>query len=125
MLPDQQQNVQDTMSAAQFFKKLRLSGYKFSVIRHIVSELPPVLLQVESIVCNSQTGSASEQQNYNDYWRKKIYSIIVCSVQDRFEELPNLLDNGPLQYVIQLSLRDGKVVIELDLESRSGATSWI
>ena len=60
MLPDQQQNVQDTMSAAQFFKKLRLSGYKFSVIRHIVSELPPVLLQVESIVCNSQTDTAPE-----------------------------------------------------------------
>ena len=70
-------------------------GDKFCVIRHIVSELPPVLLQVESIVCNSQAGSAPELQNYNDYWQKKIYSATVRFVQDGFKELWNLLENGP------------------------------
>lgn len=107
-----------TFSAAQFFKKLSLSGDEFFIeIRRIVSELPPILLQVESIVCNSQTGSAPELQNYYDYWREKIYAAIVRSVQARFEELSYLLENGPPQFVIQLSLRDGRVVIEPDLES--------
>ena len=116
--PDQQQQEDTTMSAGQFFKKLSHSGDEFFLeIRRIVSELPPVLLQVESIVCNSQTGSAPELQNYYDYWREKIYSAIVRSVQDRFDELSNLLENGPPQFLIQLSLRDGKVVVEPDLES--------
>jgi hypothetical protein len=73
---------------------------------------------VESIVCNSQTGSAPELQNYYDYWREKIYVVILKAVQTRlFEALSNLLENGPAQFVIQLSLRDAKVVVEPDLES--------
>lgn len=73
---------------------------------------------MESIVCNSQTGSAPELQNYYDYWREKIYAAILKAVQTRlFEALSNLLENGPAQFVIQLSLRDAKVVVEPDLES--------
>ena len=106
------------LTAEQFFKKMRLSGDEFFLdIRRIVSELPPILLQVESIVCNTQTGCAPELQNYYDYWREKIYIAIVQSVQARFDELSNLLENGPAQFFIKLSLRDGKVVVEPDLES--------
>lgn len=118
LLHDEIDQENNNLSAAQFFKKLSLSGDEFFLeIRRIVSDLPPILLQVESIVCNSQTGSAPELQNYYDYWREKIYVAIVKSVQARFDELSSLLENGPAQFVIQLSLRDGRVVVEPDLES--------
>lgn len=106
------------LSAGQFFDKLSQSGQDFFFdINRIVSELPPILLQVESIVCNSQTGSAPELQNYYDYWREKNYETILRSVQTRFDELSNLLENGPAQFVIELSLQNGRVVVEPDLES--------
>ena len=110
--------AQSQVSAEDFFKKLRRSGEEFfSDILDIVSALPPIMLQVESIVCNSQTGSAPELQNYYDYWREKIYNAILKSVQARFDELSNLLENGPAQFVIELSLRDDEVVVEPALES--------
>lgn len=106
-------------SASQFFKKLSQSGDEFfQNVRRVVSDLPPILLQVESIVCNSQTGSAPELQNYYDYWREKIYEAILKAVQTQlFDALSNLLENGPAQFLVQLSLRDSKVTVEPDLES--------
>lgn len=76
-----------------------------------------IIDKVESLVCNSQTGSAAELQNYYDYWRERIYATVLRSTQDRFDELSNLLAHGPAQFAIEVSLRGTDVVVEPDLES--------
>lgn len=106
------------VSASGFFENLKESGDEFFVeIKRIVNELPPVLLQVESLTCNSQTGAAPELQNYYDYWQERVYITVVNSLQDRFNELSHLLEHGPAQFSIQLSLCDKEVIVEPDLKS--------
>lgn len=43
----------------------------------MVSEIPPILLQVESLVCQSQSGSAAEMQDYYNYWNQQIYDTVL------------------------------------------------
>ena len=106
-------------TAAQFFDSLSQKGDEFFIdIRRVVSDLPPVLLQVESLVSNSQTGCSAEMQNYYDHWRERIYRTVLTSLQDRFTELSTLLERGPAQFAIQVSLSgDAAVVVEPNLES--------
>lgn len=110
----------------QFFESLSQKGDEFFIdIRRIVSDLPPILLQVESLVSNSQTGSSPEMQNYYDYWREKIFGTVLKSLQERFNELSDLLSGKIFSasatrhvFDIQVSLdEEGRLVVEPDLES--------
>ena len=102
---------------------LSVKGDEFFIdIRRVVSDLPPILLQVESLVSNSQTGCSPEMQNYYDYWRDRIYQTVLVSLQDRFSELSELLAKGPKAlFTIRVSMSSDKgkeeVLVEPDLES--------
>jgi len=62
----------------EFFDGLRHSGDRFfEEICKMVTEIPPILLQVESLVCQSQTGSAAEMQDYYNYWDRQIYATVL------------------------------------------------
>ena len=110
---------QQPSSAEDFFQRLSRSGDDFfEDVRRVVSELPDVLLQVESLVNHTQTGSAVELQNYYDHWRRRVYDTVLRSVQDRFGELSLLLERGPAQFTVRVSLSsDAVIVVEPDLES--------
>jgi len=73
-----------------------------------ISDLPSILLQVESLVSNSQTGCSPEMQNYY-YWRDRIYQTVLASLQDRFRELLEFLAKGPKAlFTIRVWIREMK-----------------
>ena len=62
----------------EFFDGLRDSGDRFyEEISRMVTEIPPILLQVESLAYQSQTGSAGEMQDYYNYWNQRIYDTVL------------------------------------------------
>ena len=80
----------------EFFADLRRSSdHFFGEMRRLIMELPATLLQVETLICNTQTGTAPELQDYYDYWRKRILETLLSSLQIQFKDLSNILEHGP------------------------------
>ena len=57
---------------------------------------------MESLICNTQTGSAAELQDYYDYWRQRILVNLLESLRQQFEDLSHILEQGPSLFTIKV-----------------------
>ena len=105
-----------SMGKGFFIDLRRSSDTFFAEVRQMIADLPDNLLQVETLVCNTQTGTAAELHNYYDYWRQTIHGKILSWVYNQLDDLFSVLQQGPCCFGVQVSLNNQEIVIDPSLE---------